>query len=314
MARPLKNNADYFSHDNDMRDDERIKAVRRNYSHTGYSVWNMLLERLCRAEDFSIVYNEESIDIMAGDFNLAPEELKSIIDYCVKLKLIVQAGDIIYSKTMLKRFEGLFRKRKRDSGELSLAITPQKVVIASDNTQSKVKNSKVNKRKEKEKEEKGNSEKLPPVVVTNFLLEEAVTVQLPEQIPIEKSCAKKVISSSLLAQCQRAFEGFAPHYIWEHRDQEQLAALLQKIKSTHPEISTDTEWINALVIFVEKLPTYWRHKKFTTSNLCANYNEIISEIRANSASTITKKTIAKTIAPTPNTHARSIIPTTATKY
>ena len=57
MARPIKNYADYFSHDNDMRDDERIKAVRRRFSHLGYSTWNMLLERLCRAENFRIEYN-----------------------------------------------------------------------------------------------------------------------------------------------------------------------------------------------------------------------------------------------------------------
>ena len=31
MARPKKNNADYFSHDNDMRNDERIIALIRKF-------------------------------------------------------------------------------------------------------------------------------------------------------------------------------------------------------------------------------------------------------------------------------------------
>jgi hypothetical protein len=31
MARPLKNNADYFPHDNDMRNDEKILALRRKF-------------------------------------------------------------------------------------------------------------------------------------------------------------------------------------------------------------------------------------------------------------------------------------------
>ncbi|MBL4705443.1 MAG: DUF4373 domain-containing protein [Flavobacteriales bacterium] len=44
MARPLKNNADYFSHDNNMRNDKKILAVRRKYGSDGYSVWCMILE------------------------------------------------------------------------------------------------------------------------------------------------------------------------------------------------------------------------------------------------------------------------------
>ena len=33
MARPAKLNADYFSHDVDMRNDIRIKGLRRNFGH-----------------------------------------------------------------------------------------------------------------------------------------------------------------------------------------------------------------------------------------------------------------------------------------
>lgn len=38
MARPNKNNAEYFSHDADMRNDVKVKALRRRFSHTGYAV------------------------------------------------------------------------------------------------------------------------------------------------------------------------------------------------------------------------------------------------------------------------------------
>ena len=44
MARPKKNNAEYFTHDADMRNDVKIKALRRNFPTQGmpYGItcWN----------------------------------------------------------------------------------------------------------------------------------------------------------------------------------------------------------------------------------------------------------------------------------
>jgi hypothetical protein len=303
MARLIKNNADYFSHDNDMRDDERIKAVRRKFSHIGYSTWNMLLERLCRAENFKIEYNEDSIDIMAGDFSIEPEQLKEIIDYLIKLKLIIQEGEIIYSQTMITRFEGLFRKRKRDSDRLSLTITTDENIIADDNAQSKVKDSKGNKRKENEIKEKGNKENQPPIFFNSFSsfennknTNEINTTQGNEIAQKEKSSAKKEnFIEAALPLCKELFEKFAPQYVWENKDHEQLAMLLQKICITKPELKHESELAEAFYSFIQKLPEYWRTKKFTIPNLNYNYNEIVSEIRANKNSTQGKKQIVKQI-------------------
>lgn len=44
MARPIKNNADYFSHDIGMRNDMKIKALRRKYGLVGYASYVMLIE------------------------------------------------------------------------------------------------------------------------------------------------------------------------------------------------------------------------------------------------------------------------------
>lgn len=303
MARPIKNNADYFSHDNDMRDDERIKAVRRKFGHIGYSTWNMLLERLCRAENFKIEYNEDSIDIMAGDFHAEPEQLKEIIDYLIKLKLIIQQGDIIFSQTMITRFEGLFRKRKRDVERLSPTKTNEENNIADDNAQSKVKNSKENKRKENEIKEKGNKENQPPVFLNNFSFSEKTentgelnATQGNEIAPKEKSSAKKEnFIEAALPLCKQLFEKFAPMYVWEHKDREQLAMLLQKICITKPELKIESELAEAFYSFIQKLPDYWRTKKFTIPHLNSNYNEIVSEIRAKQKS-LAKHPLYKPIA------------------
>ena len=140
MARPKKDNADYFSHDADMRNDARIKAVRRKFGHVGYSVWSMLLEHLTDCDFFEYEYNELNIELLSGDFDVTPKELKDIISYFIKLDLIQEVDGIIKNDKLITRFDSLLTKRKRDRSGVSV----------SDNPQSKVKESKVNKSKVKD--------------------------------------------------------------------------------------------------------------------------------------------------------------------
>jgi len=141
MARPKKDNADYFSHDSSMRNDPKIRALRRKFGHSGYAVYCYMLEVLTDSKFFKAQWNELNIELLAGDFDITPEELILITDYCINtLKLFSVENDLIECKTLTKRFDSLLSKRKRDSTR----------VIASENPQSKVKESKVNKSKEDE--------------------------------------------------------------------------------------------------------------------------------------------------------------------
>ena len=88
MARPKKNNADYFSHESEMRNDVKIKALRRKFSHTGYAVWNYLLEVLTDAEGFCINWKELDIELYAADFDLDTAELTDIVNECIRLGLL----------------------------------------------------------------------------------------------------------------------------------------------------------------------------------------------------------------------------------
>jgi len=133
MARPLKNNADYFSHDADMRNDIRIKALRRKFGHVGYSIYNMMLETLTDASDFRLKFDELNIEMLSGDFDIDPHELNDVIDYLLKIELMQSESGFIRCFTLENRFESLLSKRKRDRNR----------VIADENTQSKVKESKV---------------------------------------------------------------------------------------------------------------------------------------------------------------------------
>lgn len=157
MSRPRKNNADYFSHDNDMRNDDKILSVRRKFWHEWYSIWNMLLEKLCKSKDFVFVVDNVSIELLSWDFSIDPEVLLKMIDYFVMVRLIVKEDDKIYSQKMIDRFEGLLSKRKRDI-EYREWKQGKKIVIAGDKPQSKVKQSKVN--KNRERDEKNLSQKL----------------------------------------------------------------------------------------------------------------------------------------------------------
>lgn len=137
MARPKKENADYHTHDKEMRNDPKIRALRRKYKHEGYSVYNMMLEVLTGSDNWKYSWNSLNIELLSGDFD--SENVAEIINYCIKpLGLFTIENGEIFSLQHQKRFIPLLNKRKRDIN----------VVIATENPQSKVKYSIVEESKE----------------------------------------------------------------------------------------------------------------------------------------------------------------------
>jgi hypothetical protein len=114
MARPLKHNAEYFSHDTMMRNDPKIKALRRKYSHTGYSVWNMVLELLTSNEYFEYEWNELNIELLAPDFDIDAEDLNNIINYCIKLNLLQITNGYLHCERLTQRLEESVLVRRKD--------------------------------------------------------------------------------------------------------------------------------------------------------------------------------------------------------
>lgn len=163
MARPRKNNADYFSHDNDLRNDDRIKAARRRFGMNGYGIWLMMLEKLCKAKNFTLEWNEVNHEMWSGDFEIDPDILKEIIEYFIKIGLLqeelspsitndnddyryrkynelssaetcreaVFSPRKLFCKGLIDRFEGLLTKRERDRK------SKEKVVIDKENEDKK---------------------------------------------------------------------------------------------------------------------------------------------------------------------------------
>lgn len=191
MARPIKNNADYFPHDADMRNDPKVKAVRRKFGLDGYAIYSMLIEFLTDSEYFEFKNDSLTIEIIAGDFDIAPEKLTEIINYCIQIDLLQVAAKtkIVSCKSLDKRLEPLLSKRKRDRIE----------VIADDNTQSKVKESKVNKNKEKE------SKAVDPLRALILPFGDSFKVVWNEWVTFRKELKKKLTLST--AQKQINFLG-----------------------------------------------------------------------------------------------------------
>ncbi len=140
MARPKRNNADYFSHDAGMRNDPKVKALRNKYGCTGYSVWCMMLEVLTESDFFTRSLDEIEIEILSADFGIDADLFSEIIQYMLRLRLLQTAdsGELL-SQKLTDRLQPVVDKRRNSS---------KKGVSVAESTQSKVKESKVNKSKE----------------------------------------------------------------------------------------------------------------------------------------------------------------------
>jgi|SRR5688500_8692871 len=153
MARPIKDNADYFSHDTDMRNDDRIKAVRKKFSHLGYSLYNMILEYMADKDFFRIQYSDMSFELMSGDFNEDPPRIKEVVDYFIQLDLFQLTDGYIKCKTLEARLSGVVEKRARAkeqakeqpriNGRFTSNNTGEPDISVTETPQSKVKESKV---------------------------------------------------------------------------------------------------------------------------------------------------------------------------
>ena len=114
MARPNKNSADYFTHDCDMRNDIKIKALRRKFGHKGYAVWCFILETLTDSEDFYADYTDISQELMAADFDISVDDLQTIVAFCVRINLLQMTDDNrLYSEAHQRRFEQMVVRRER---------------------------------------------------------------------------------------------------------------------------------------------------------------------------------------------------------
>jgi hypothetical protein len=164
MARPQKNNLEYFPHENCMRNDKKLLAIRNKFENmVGYGLYNAMLEAISEEDLLQITYSDDQIELLAGDFRVSSDTLKAFIEYSKQIDLLQVEDGFIRCKQLEKRGEEVFLKRGRTLDCLRVSATEttgdvgfplqklqQVEVLAPESTQSKVKESKGNKNKEKE--------------------------------------------------------------------------------------------------------------------------------------------------------------------
>lgn len=143
----------------------------------------MILEKLCKSNWFIIDVDNVSIELLSWDFMIEPDTLRNIIDYFCDIRLLTRDGDKIYSQKMIDRFSWLLSKRKRDIDYRDRKPSTN-VVIDVENTQSKVKESKVNKSKEKK-------EWTPTPTIFIFQTREQIKKEIWEMFEHERLIANK---------------------------------------------------------------------------------------------------------------------------
>jgi hypothetical protein len=255
MARPQKNNADYFSHDNDMRNDDKIKAVRRKFKHEGYSVWNMLLEKLCKSDGFTLDYSDINVELWSGDFEVEPEQLKDMILYFIHIDLLLFHDGMIFSETMISRFNPLLEKRKAKRGSNGNTKPETPVVSDDQNPHSIVKDSKVN-----------NTLKEDEGLMEGYEIEE-------ERLSIE---AYKPIEVAI-----KLYNGFKKAFPGNHTKLKEIKRsewippirkLMEKGKHTKEEIFEIATWA-----IDEK--SFWRSNVMTTEELESHFPKLIEKYK-----------------------------------
>ncbi len=94
----------YFSHDADMRNDVKVRALRRRFGNTGYAAWNYLLEVLTDSPNFDMLLDDVNLELYADDFGIEKSELGEILNFMKSIRLLQYEGDRVWSDAHRARF------------------------------------------------------------------------------------------------------------------------------------------------------------------------------------------------------------------
>lgn len=118
MARPRKNNANWFKHYNNLRNNELLITLRERLGMEGYGIYICFLEYLTGKDFYRLELNDVNIEIAAANFRIKQDSLQSVIDYCLKLGILelCQINNMKYitSPMLNEQFKELDEYRYKD--------------------------------------------------------------------------------------------------------------------------------------------------------------------------------------------------------
>lgn len=164
MARPLKEGVDYFSLDCYM--DDKIKMIQAEFGLKGFAIVVKLWQTIYREHGYYCEWNEEKKLLFASEegADCGPGLINEIVQACIRRdifsKKLFDKYQILTSRGIQKRYLSITAKRKKAEMKKEYSLVEvahnsfnddnnrvnvgKNQVNSVDNTQSKVKESKVN--------------------------------------------------------------------------------------------------------------------------------------------------------------------------
>ena len=107
--------AAYYQHSANLRNDIRVRAVRRKYGNEGYAVMNYLFELMTDKNEFKLEFSPIDRELLAADFDVGTEWLSNFVEYCEEVQLFnLNPDENTLSSEFLKGiFKPLFELRAR---------------------------------------------------------------------------------------------------------------------------------------------------------------------------------------------------------
>lgn len=118
MARPQKEGMDYFPHDTDATNDEKLEALRAMFGNDGYAFYFILLERIYRSNNAELSVKKPIIMVsIVSKLGITQELFNSIMEAALDLELFdyeaYKKSQIITSRGIKKRFDDVEKMRER---------------------------------------------------------------------------------------------------------------------------------------------------------------------------------------------------------
>ena len=119
MSRPRKIGMDYFPHDTDAVNDEKIEVMRNLYGNDGYAFYFILLERIYRTESGELDLSNHAIRLALIKKLMVDEEkfeamLQTAFDVDLFDRKTYEERKVLTSNGIKKRVEEVLRMRFKE--------------------------------------------------------------------------------------------------------------------------------------------------------------------------------------------------------
>ena len=117
MARPKKENLDYFPFDTDFFSDTKIKILKAKYGTDGVCIYLYILCEIYR-NGYFVEYNEDFVLTVSDYFNFLETKTEQIISYLVSRSLLerilADPVTVLTARSVQRRYQAAKKLSKRN--------------------------------------------------------------------------------------------------------------------------------------------------------------------------------------------------------